>query len=526
MRIGAGVIIVVLVAGVLSVSQGAIPLQSSRDEGRTWTPEMRDEGVRRDAQGGEDGLYVRRTAFGILQGQALSFGDVDDDSLQEMYAEDYPRYAVECYEFDEALNYTVTQVLEYGLPWVLEDLNGDGAEELLLQRGDPGFGGNGYLDVYTWQGDAFVFIQRFTFPGMKTVYHPTTCDLESDGYPEVIFTTNITFSSQSYVRVASWDFEGDTLALIYTYYLLEAYGGIGAADFDQDGLGEFAVPTLQNFALFASDGDSIHMTGYVGETIGGSPLALAWDVEGNGDVRLLLGTSLGFVPDNWRFEVHRAVGDNAFELETTLVRTSEWAGMTHAGTGDTDRDGREEALLAFYPRAILFEWRDGSYDSTWALHLQDEVGTPKQCQIPTPDLGGDSYAEWVFVDHRDSCMVFGYDIIPSITIALDPDATVVPRGGALGFEAVLTNQTSEAQTITGWSMATLPGGNPYGPLLGPRSISLGPGQVRTQHFTHPVPGNAPLGMYTYRGNLGEYSLEVWESDSFAFEVIPASPGAE
>jgi hypothetical protein len=509
----------VLVAGAVLAGPGPCSFRSS-DEGRIWVRVVADE--LGHGGGSIDGLYARLTSFGGVQGTALSFGDVDDDGLQEMYVDDYPGYAVDCYEFDDSLDFTVTQAIEYGLPWVLEDLNGDGADELVVQRGDPGLSGDGYMDVYTWQDSVFVFVQRFTFPEMKMIYTPTTLDLDFDGDTEIIFTTEVTFSLVSYVRVASWDHEGDTLALVYTYYLLDAYGGIGAADFDQDSLGEFVVPTMNEFAVFGADSDSIHFSGYVGEVIGFSELALSWDALGDGDVRLLLGSCLGFVPDNWRFEVHRAVGDDTFTFETSFVRESIYSGTTHGGTGDTDRDGREEALLSFYPIAILFEWMGTGYDSTWALHLQNDTGTPKASQLPTWDLNNDSYPDWVFADHRDTLFVYGYNIIPSLTVELTPDATVVPRGGVLGFEATLVNHTPEVQEAEGWTMVVLPNGNPYGPLLGPQRIILNPYQTRVHHFAHDVPENAPLGTYAYTAKMGEYPAAVWAVDSFELQIVPGA----
>jgi len=131
-------------------------------------------------------------------------------------------------------------------------------------------------------------------------------------------------------------------------------------------------------------------------------------------------------------------------------------------------------------------------------------------------------------------VVTGHNLVPhvgyilpesgEVTLSLVPDAVAIPQGGTLGFTAELTSNADTALVLDGWTEGILPNGNPvpYNPLIGPVTISLGPGEMRTGYYTHAVPANAPLGLYTYRGKVGTYPDPVLAEDSFVFEVVPWS----
>ena len=114
-----------------------------------------------------------------------------------------------------------------------------------------------------------------------------------------------------------------------------------------------------------------------------------------------------------------------------------------------------------------------------------------------------------------------------ITVTLVPDSTSIPRGGTLGYTVTATNNTSSSQTFKYWTYVILPNGSRYpvtGELFGPVTVTLSSGQVRSAHLTHGIPNSAPLGTYTYYGNVWPYPV-VWDSDSFTFTVTStASPG--
>lgn len=108
---------------------------------------------------------------------------------------------------------------------------------------------------------------------------------------------------------------------------------------------------------------------------------------------------------------------------------------------------------------------------------------------------------------------------PPVTISLTPDTSPIvipPEGGSFEFTATISNQTAHLLTIEAWSAAKLPNGNEYGPVAGPVTVLLHPGQTRQSHRTQVVPGYAPPGTYTYYGRIGNHPEFVLDEDSFDF----------
>ncbi len=111
----------------------------------------------------------------------------------------------------------------------------------------------------------------------------------------------------------------------------------------------------------------------------------------------------------------------------------------------------------------------------------------------------------------------GAAAIAAVTLTLVPDVppVVIPaEGGPVFFNVVLENTTGEAQTVQAWSEATLPGGSVRGPLLGPVTVRLAPGQQVQRALVQTVPGHAPAGTYTYTGLVGDFPDAPIDSDSF------------
>ena len=108
----------------------------------------------------------------------------------------------------------------------------------------------------------------------------------------------------------------------------------------------------------------------------------------------------------------------------------------------------------------------------------------------------------------------------AVVVTLTPDEVSVPRGGTAGLTFQLENTGDEPETVDAWTELTLPNGQAYpgNPHLGPQAVTLAAGQTVSQHFDIPVPVSAPLGVYTYTGNAGDYPGTVFSTDSFDIEV--------
>ena len=109
---------------------------------------------------------------------------------------------------------------------------------------------------------------------------------------------------------------------------------------------------------------------------------------------------------------------------------------------------------------------------------------------------------------------------------LHPDDTVIERGGTLGFNATVTNETDKTGTVFFARKVTLPNGALYpasGYLFAPVPVGLAPYQPRTKHLSQPIPQSAPLGRYTYLGYVGLPGGDIIGQCEFEFEVVEAAP---
>jgi len=104
---------------------------------------------------------------------------------------------------------------------------------------------------------------------------------------------------------------------------------------------------------------------------------------------------------------------------------------------------------------------------------------------------------------------------------INPDATVIPRGGILQFEITVTNNIDEVQVFYFATKITMPNGRMYPPnsfLLGPWRVTLNHYDSQSIFKSHTVPGSAALGTYTYHGYVGRPGVGIHHECQFEFEI--------
>jgi hypothetical protein len=124
----------------------------------------------------------------------------------------------------------------------------------------------------------------------------------------------------------------------------------------------------------------------------------------------------------------------------------------------------------------------------------------------------------------NACHGDGITILPVCSCTLTPDnppTPSVPRGGTLGFQATVTNNTDEVQVLKFATRITKPNGGKYptsGYLKGPVTVRLDSHDSIAKHLSQYIPDTAPLGTYTYLGYVGRSGV-IYHKCQFAFEVV-------
>jgi parallel beta-helix repeat protein len=108
-----------------------------------------------------------------------------------------------------------------------------------------------------------------------------------------------------------------------------------------------------------------------------------------------------------------------------------------------------------------------------------------------------------------------------ISVTADPESqpvTIPAGGGTFNYSVTLENTTGQEITFDAWVDVTLPEGGHFGPLLTPRSVTLGPGTSVSRTLMQTVPSGAAGGLYTLNVYAGfpDGSL-FYGSDHFDFE---------
>jgi hypothetical protein len=124
---------------------------------------------------------------------------------------------------------------------------------------------------------------------------------------------------------------------------------------------------------------------------------------------------------------------------------------------------------------------------------------------------------------NDTCLI--KVTLPVCGCDLVPDGTVVKRGGILGYQITVTNNTDEVQVFKFAAKIKKPDESWYPPsgyLLGPTDVTLDPHASKSKYLTLPIPLGAPYGTYTYGGYVGTAGPPVvkYNECTFTFEVIP------
>jgi len=116
---------------------------------------------------------------------------------------------------------------------------------------------------------------------------------------------------------------------------------------------------------------------------------------------------------------------------------------------------------------------------------------------------------------------------PDVMVTLtpyNPPIQIPANGGSFNFNIEVANTGSNPETFDIWTMATLPTGSEYGPIINVPNFTAPANWSADRDRTQSVPGGAPTGMYTYDAYIGFYPDDIWNEDHFDFEKLGIDDG--
>ncbi len=379
-----------------------------------------------------------------------------DQEATKVYFGDYQNDTVVEYLVDAGLWYTQRNLpISYGMAWLASDLDLDGQMELVLQRGDPGMGGNGYLDIVS--APDWTLRCHVVLPGMKVYFYPRTVEIDGDPYPEVYFTP-CSLGGTAEARIVQFDpSTGDFVCTDIVSAPVGTSGPAAAGDFDGDGFTEIMVGYGTDYALFEYVTE-LQYRGPVGVPYGGN-----WASEGrpkpSGALYPILGHSSG--ANGYIYQFLRATGDNTFEVEDIIQRVTGYHGLHPCFTIDSDLDGLDEVAVNLYPYSTLFEWDEEAEEfvETWAW---DQLAFGTLTYWGESDFDWDTLSEWAMVSHTGLFRAFE-------DASVDPSWVPEPRAIRSGWAILLARPGELLSPVLG--NATVRILSPEGRVAGGRPLA-------------------------------------------------------
>jgi len=265
---------------------------------------------------------------------------------------------------------------------------------------------------------------------------------------------------------------------------------------------------------------------------------VAWDGDNDGldsEIFLYDGSSVTQVTNNAYQDTYPEISDNGYvvwtgsdgsHLQVYLFNGSSIIQLTHDNYNVVYCNINDNGYVVWYSP-------DGSdheifmYDGLSTTQLTDNSH-----QDWEPQINNRGYVTWygkalslseIFIACPDSDEdgICDDEETASCECKLVPDRTVLSRGGAFGFEAIITNNTDQEQAVGFATKMTLPSGNMHpssGYLFGPWGITLSPHDSLTTHRSDIIPVGAPLGIYAYHAAVAAGGVGILDVCEFDFEV--------
>lgn len=417
----------------------------------------------------------------------------------QIFMGDYHNNRIVMHVINAALERTVVPLsIPYGHVWLAADLDLDGDMELVVQRGDPGFGGNGYLDILSaplWTPRA-----RFVLPGMKTYSYPSLVNIDDDPYPEIHLAPN-GFGTPNRIQLIKFDPETVTFTRIADIPAPPGTQGPSAiGDFDNDGKIEFITGNWCGYDLFEFDNGILRHVGRIVDDpdCDNNFRAVSTRPYPGGELHALVGRSATTV--GFQYQLLRATGDNTFEVVRTFQEKTGFGGASPCFTADVDCDGLDELMMSFHPLTKVWEW-DVYVDSFVLGCVWDANQYAVFSEVTPIDLNQDGVNEWGTVTYFNAFKSFRDTRCRSCT---------TPPQGLVAWWPLDESELAIAKDVWGHADGMLVGD--FAPLSGKVAGALGFGG--SEDYVRVPSGVCP------EIGTGDFSCAFWFR---AGNVAPLSP---